>query len=73
MKKHTVTATLSNVELAKAKSAMTLELFSDNQKLGTLEVGRGSFYWYGKGRQKSKRISWTVFANMMNEHCYGEK
>ena len=64
---HKVVATLANVELAKAKSALTLDLSANNSKLGTLEIGQGSVYWTGRGRQKSKRISWTKFAEMMNE------
>lgn len=39
-KKHTVTAPLANVELVNAKSTITLDLYSNNQKLGTLEIGR---------------------------------
>ena len=35
--------------------------------LGELEIGRGALYWTGRNRQKSKRISWTRFAEMMDE------
>lgn len=33
-------------------------------------IGRGSLYWYGRNRQKRKRIRWTKFAEMMDELAY---
>jgi hypothetical protein len=39
-RKHVVRATLSNVELAKAKSALSLDLFANDKKIGNLEVGQ---------------------------------
>lgn len=71
-RKHEVRAQLTNVELVKAKSALTLEVFASKEKLGEIEIGRGSIYWCGAGRQKSKRINWTKFAEMMNELAYGK-
>ena len=44
-RKHEVRAELSNFQLAKAKSALTLRIFSRGQKVGELQVGRGSLYW----------------------------
>lgn len=73
IKKHVVRATLSNVELAKAKSALSLDLFANDKKIGNLEVGQGSFFWKGAGKQKSKPIDWTRFAAMMNDLAYGNK
>lgn len=70
-KKHSVRAKLSVFELAKAKSALTLEIYASKEKIGTIEIGRGSIYWWGKNRQKSKRISWTRFAEMMDQLAYG--
>lgn len=69
---HKVMATLSNVELVKAKSALSLDLFANSLKLGTLDIGQGSVFWTGKGRQKSKRIPWPKFAAMMNKIAYNE-
>lgn len=71
-RKHEVRAELSNVELVKAKSSLRLEIFASKEKLGELEVGRGAIYWFGANRQKSKRIDWTRFAEMMDELAYGE-
>ncbi len=52
--------------LTKAGSSLTLEIFASKQKLGAITLGRGSLYWTGKGRHKSKRINWTHFAEMMS-------
>ena len=64
---HSVSARLSVVELTKAGTALTLEIRGNEGKLGELEIGRGALYWTGKSRQKSKRIGWTRFAEMMDE------
>jgi hypothetical protein len=70
---HTVSAVLTVGELAKARSALHLEVFGDNGKLGDLEIGRGSLFWTGKNRQRSKRIRWPAFAEMMNELAYPDR
>jgi hypothetical protein len=70
-RKHEVRAELTNVELVKAKSALRLEVFASSEKLGELEVGRGSIYWRGANRQTKKRINWTRFAEMMDELACG--
>ena len=43
--KHVVKAELANFELVKAGSSLRLEIFSNEEKIGELEVGRGSLYW----------------------------
>jgi len=70
-RKHQVRAELTNVELVKAKSALRLEVFASKEKLGELEVGRGSIYWRGANRQTKKRVNWTRFAEMMDQLAYG--
>jgi len=72
VRKHEVRAALSNVELVKAKSSLRLEIFASREKLGELEIGRGSIYWFGANRQKSKRVDWSRFAAMMDELAYGK-
>ena len=69
-RKHEVRAELTNVELVKAKSALRLDVFVRREKLGELEVGRGSIYWRGANRHLRKRIDWTRFAEMMDELAY---
>ena len=71
-RKHEVKAELSNFQLAKAKSALRLRIFSRGEKVGELQVGRGSLYWWGKHRQKEKRVNWARFTEMMNRLAYGD-
>jgi hypothetical protein len=70
-KKHNAKASLHVHELSRAGSSLNLQLYADQQKLGELEIGRGSMYWYGRHRLKRKRIDWTRFADMMDELAYG--
>ena len=42
-RKHRVKARLQVEELAKAGSALYLDIFADEEKIGTIEIGRGSF------------------------------
>jgi hypothetical protein len=69
---HRVTGNLNVVEFSKAGSALTLEVFETNRKLGTIVIGRGSIAWSGASRRSPHRISWTRFAALMNYEAYGE-
>ena len=71
-RKHEVKAGLSNFQLAKAKSALTLRIYSPGRKVGELQVGRGSLYWWGKYKQTPKRVNWSKFTKMMNHLAYGD-
>ncbi len=72
-RKHEVKADLANFELAKARSSLTLQIYANKEKIGALEVGRGSLYWQGGKRQRSKRLDWSRFADMMDELAYGSQ
>jgi len=72
IRKHEVKGELANFDLAKAKSSLNLEIFANKEKIGELEIGRGSLFWYGRNRQKSKRLNWSRFAEMMDVLAYGE-
>ena len=72
-RKYEVKAEIENFSLVKAKSALKLESYCREEKLGELQVGRGSLYWWGAHRQKEKRVSWGRFAQMMDELAYGKK
>lgn len=71
VRKHEVRAELSNFTLAKAKSALTLQIYSRGEKVGELQIGRGSLYWWGRSRQIHKRVGWARFTKMMNHITYG--
>ena len=72
-RKYIVRAELDNFQLAKAKSALKLLIYRRGEKVGELQMGRGSLYWWGARRQKEKRIGWGRFAEMMDELAYGKK
>ena len=69
--RHVVKAQLANFELVKAGSSLRLQIFSNEEKIGQLEVGRGSLYWYGRNRKSRERVDWSRFAEMMDELAYG--
>ena len=70
--KHEVRAELSNFTLARAKSALTLQIYAAGEKVGELQIGRGSLYWWGRSRQTHKRVPWERFTDMMNNLAYGK-
>ncbi|HEX8476562.1 MAG TPA: hypothetical protein VF666_21370 [Pyrinomonadaceae bacterium] len=72
IKKHTVKAHVQIVDLTKAGSSMDFEIYANNERIGTIVIGRGSLTWRGGKKQRDKRISWSKFAEIMNEHAYGE-
>jgi hypothetical protein len=42
------------MELAKAGSSIELEIFASKEKIGTLEIGRGSLFWYRRSRHSEQ-------------------
>ena len=68
---HTVKAALHVPGLSKAGSSLTLHIYARSEKIGEIELGRGSLFWRGGKRQKRKRIGWTRFAEMMDDLAYG--
>lgn len=70
-KKHTVRALLTVRELTRAGSSLSLSLYADS-KIGQLEIGQGSLFWWGRNRKRRKRIRWSNFAAMMDRLAYGE-
>lgn len=70
-RRHEVRASLDNFELAKARSSLQLQIYAVGDKIGELEIGRGSLYWTGRSKKRSKRLDWSKFADMMDELAYG--
>ena len=70
VKKHSVRADLSVKELTKAGTSLHLEIYASKEKIGTLIIGSGSLFWFGKRRKKRKRIPWSRFAEMMDKLAY---
>lgn len=69
-RKHRVNCTVAVPELTKSGSSVLLEIFAEGEKIGTIVLGRGSITWYGGKRHSGTRISWTKFAELMDNHCY---
>ena len=69
-KKHTVRANVQILDLTKAGSSMDFEIFANDEKIGTIIIGRGSLTWYGRNRKHGKTLSWSEFAEMMDERSY---
>jgi hypothetical protein len=69
---HSVRAELNVQELTKAGTSLSLVISARGERIGELEIGRGSLYWRGGRRQKSKRLSWSRFAELMDRLAYGE-
>src|SRR5215216_4871963 len=72
-RKHAVRASIQVHELSKAGTSIEFEIYASGEKIGTLVIGRGSLTWRGGKRQKEKTITWTRFAEMMDELAYGDK
>lgn len=73
VRKFEVRAEVANFTLAKAKSALKLAIYDRDEKLGQLEIGRGSLFWTGARRQIEKRLNWGRVAQMLDELAYGKK
>jgi hypothetical protein len=50
-----------------------LQIYANKEKIGELEIGRGSLYWQGRKKRRSKRLDWSRFADMMDELAYGKR
>jgi hypothetical protein len=69
-RKHSVHAKLNVPELTRAGTSLRLEIYSEEEKIGTLVIGRGSLFWRGGRRQKQIQIDWTRFAQIMDTMAY---
>lgn len=69
---HAVSADLENFKLAKAKSALTIRLLVKGKRAGEVHMGSGGLFWWGRRKKSGMRMSWTKFAEMMNDRAYGK-
>ena len=69
-RKHEVRAKLSVLELTKTGTSLDLEIYAAGEKIGTLQIGRGSLRWRGGKRQTTKRLDWSSFAQHMDALAY---
>ncbi len=47
LREHSAKAKVQVMELSKAGTSIEVELFADDEKLGTLVIGWGSLTWFG--------------------------
>ena len=73
VRKHSVRASIQVQELSKAGTSIEFEIYAGGEKIGTMVIGRGSLVWRGGRRQTDKKISWTRFAELMDELAYGPR
>lgn len=66
-RKFEVRAEVANFTLAKAKSALRLQIYSRQEMFGTMEIGRGSLRWWSARSPTEHRIPWARFARLMDE------
>ncbi len=71
-RKHRVRCSMQVLELTKAGSSMRFDVYAENEKMGRVVIGQGSFTWYGGKRKVGWTLTWSDFAKMMNERCYSE-
>jgi len=57
-------------ELTKAGSSIEFKIYADEEKIGHIVIGHGSFTWYGKNRRNGKKYSWSKIAELMNGKAY---
>jgi hypothetical protein len=72
VRKHRVTAHVQILDLTKAGSSMEFKIYASEERIGTITIGRGSLTWRGGRRQREKRLTWSQFAELMDENAYGE-
>lgn len=69
-RKHSVHAKLNVPELTRAGTSLRLEIYAEEEKIGTLTIGRGSLFWRGGKRKQLIQIDWTRFAQIMDTIAY---
>ena len=69
-RKHSVKANVQILDLTKAGSSMSFEIFANDEKIGEIKLGRGSLTWFGKSRRSGYAMTWSQFAKMMDDLAY---
>jgi hypothetical protein len=69
--RHDVQFTVPSRDLGKAD--LVFDVRVDGEKLGTLEVSRGSLVWYRKNDSYGHKLGWTEFDRIMDAYPRLEK
>ena len=66
--RYVVNMSFQTWDLAKAGSALTIEVREQRELLGTIEIGQGSFRWRTARRKSGfKRIPWGRLAEHLDQ------
>jgi len=68
--KHDVKFTIPWRELG--KSDVAFEVRADGEKLGRLEVAKGSLVWFPKDKTLDHKITWSQFDSVMQQYPRNE-
>jgi len=71
-KKHSVKAHVQILDLTRAGSSISFEIFADKAKLGEIKLGQGSITWFRKNAKLGRKLTWTKFAELLNHELYGD-
>ena len=66
-RKHSVRASVQIHQLSKAGTSIDFYIYADEEKIGTMIIGRGSLTWFGRNRKTPIELNWTRFAQIMDE------
>ena len=66
MSEHTVRVTQPAREVVNAD--YSFEIFSDGEKLGQLDISKGTADWWPRSAQSATGISWEDFAHLLNAY-----
>ncbi len=65
--KHSVDIAFKASDIAKAGAALTLRVHAHGALLATIEIGQGTFGFKAANKQRFKRISWSVLADLLSK------
>jgi hypothetical protein len=68
---HHVEFTIPYRELGKCD--IVFHVWGDGEKLGELQISKGSLVWYPKGPTHGHKISWAQFDRVMRDYPKAEK
>ena len=66
MSEHTVRVTQPAREVVNAD--YSFEIFSDGEKLGQLDISKGTADWWPRSAKSATGISWEDFAHLLNAY-----
>ena len=66
-KRYRVNIELKAKDIARADAAVTFKIDGASGRLGTVQIGQGTFGWKGSYGQSFRRIRWARFFELMRD------